>query len=92
VINEDLELKYRQYSENLKRAFSSLHLPETVEEEKAEEIVKLAEAYFKDSEYFKNMNMKVTALISMAYSEGLLDALRLLNLASFKWREKENVR
>jgi len=84
---ENLELKYNKYAENLKHVFSELHFLEVNFREtgKVKEIVDLARRYFEDAEYFRRNNQLVTALISMAYCEGLLDALRLLNYVNFKW-------
>ncbi len=82
--NEDLEEKYAKYIGNLKNAFSSLQILNF--SGKVEEIVDLAKRYFKDAEYFKEKKEVVTALISLAYSEGLLDALKILNYINFSWR------
>ncbi|MHC1586127.1 MAG: DUF357 domain-containing protein [Candidatus Hecatellaceae archaeon] len=83
----ELEGRYQKYSEGLAQAFSTLKL--TVEGEalasKVSEIVELAKCYRQDAEHFYRQNMKVTALISLAYGEGLLDALRMLGYVDFKW-------
>ncbi|RLI05723.1 hypothetical protein DRO26_01370 [Candidatus Bathyarchaeota archaeon] len=86
---DELEEKYRRYADNLKHAFSRLTLKQDSDKnKKVEEVVDLAKRYFMDAEYFREKNQVVTALISLAYCEGLLDALRILNYVNFQWRVK----
>jgi diphthine synthase len=40
--------------------------------------------YLADAEYFRS-EKKPTALTSVAYAEGILDALKLLGIADFQW-------
>ncbi len=44
--------------------------------------------YLKDSKYFLEKGDDVTALASASYSEGLLDALRLLNIIEISWEKR----
>jgi len=82
-----LEEMYRRYRENLSQALSGLKLQAAGEEaSRVREIVELAESYRRDAEHFQNTGRPVTALISLAYGEGLLDALRLLRLVHFTWK------
>ena len=81
--NENLEEKYLRYTLNLQKAFSTLHVLESPK--KVEEVLDLAKRYFSDAKHFKEKNQVITALISLAYSEGLLDALRILNYVKFEW-------
>ncbi len=80
--------RYAKYLENLKDVFSQLELKKF--DGKVPEIIDLARRYFEDAKYFKNNNKPVTALISLAYCEGLLDALRLVGCINFKWVVGEN--
>lgn len=86
----ELEKMYRRYVENLGQALSGLKLQVRCEGEasKVREIVDLAENYHRDAEHFRNTGQLVTALISLAYGEGLLDALRLLRLVHFTWKRR----
>lgn len=86
--DEKVDEKYNKYTANLKRVFSKLELGKS--DDKVNEVVDLAKRYFKDAEYFKNNNKHVTALISLAYCEGLLDALRLTGCIDFTWTGGEN--
>lgn len=51
----------------------------------AGEIVSLAEAYLRDTEYYLGRGDTCTALACISYAEGLLDALKRLGLVSFTW-------
>lgn len=47
--------------------------------------VEYLQAYLADAKYYKAQKMFETSLTSIAYCEGLLDALRLLGLVKFEW-------
>lgn len=64
------------------RALSTLKLKE--DSSRAEEVASLARCYHEDAQYFYEKAQPLTALISLAYAEGLLDALKMLGLAEFK--------
>jgi hypothetical protein len=44
--------------------------------------------YLKDAKYYKDQKMFETSLTSVAYCEGLLDALKLMGAVKFKWPTK----
>ena len=46
-------------------------------------VLDLARSYQKDSKHYLTEDKPVTALACVAYAEGLLDALKFLNLAEF---------
>ncbi|MEM2320599.1 MAG: DUF357 domain-containing protein [Candidatus Bathyarchaeia archaeon] len=48
-------------------------------------VIEEAERYFKDAKYYFERKEYEVSLASIAYCEGLLDALRMLRLAEFKW-------
>lgn len=60
--------------ENLKRTQGAI----TVNEQCVDEIYGYVKAYLKDSKYFKEQKKFETSLTSIAYCEGLLDALKLI--------------
>ena len=86
-LQADLEEKYRRYSENLGRAFSTLKFKDenSLPASKVREVVSLAKCYHEDAGHFHSKRMTVTALLSLAYGEGLLDALKMLGLVDFRW-------
>jgi len=82
---EQNQLKFERYKENLERVFSQLEPELGSVNENAREAIDLARRYLSDAIYFKEGGQMTTALISLAYCEGLLDALRLLKIVKFKW-------
>jgi hypothetical protein len=60
----------------------------TVEPEKIRECIQWARNYLADAEYFREKKKFEVSLTSVAYCEGLLDALRLLGAVSFEWPDK----
>jgi FAD synthetase len=44
-----------------------------------------AKRYLEDAKYYQKKGNLETSLTSIAYSEGLLDALRLLGAVEFSW-------
>lgn len=51
----------------------------------AREVLELVRTYVSDSKYYFSREDYITSLSCIAYAEGLLDTLRLLNLVSFDW-------
>ena len=56
--------------------------------EEIEEIVKSAKDYLKDAIYYRECGRLEISLTSIAYCEGLLDALRMLGAVKFNWPTK----
>lgn len=54
-------------------------------EAEANRILDHTKRYLDDAEYYHDQKRFETALASVAYCEGLLDALRLLGLVKFEW-------
>ena len=48
-------------------------------------VVEFAKAYLEDAKYYKDKKKFEVSLASVAYCEGLLDALRLLGAVRFEW-------
>jgi len=81
-----------KYIENTEQVFAKLELSREavyVDREKAEEIVDAARRYLEDAKYYQAKKRFETGLASVAYSEGLLDALRLLKVAEFSWPKRK---
>lgn len=60
-----------------------------VDNEKVNLVVETAKRYFDDAKYYRDRKQFETGLASIAYSEGLLDALKLLEVAEFSWPKKK---
>ena len=70
--------------EKMRRTESSF----TVDEAGVDEILGYVTAYLEDAKYYKAQKRFETSLTSVAYCEGLLDALRLLGAVKFEWPAK----
>ena len=60
----------------------------TVDEAGVDEILGYVTAYLEDAKYYKDQKRFETSLTSVAYCEGLLDALRLMGAVKFEWPAK----
>jgi FAD synthetase len=62
-------------------------LPEDVhlKDEEAKTVLDWAKRYLHDAKYYQEEGKLETSLTSVAYCEGLLDALRLLGAVEFSW-------
>ena len=82
---EEMVSKYIQNTERvfgeIKRASSSVH----PNEGKVESVIETAKGYLEDAKYYQRKSKLETSLASVAYCEGLLDALRLLGVVKFSW-------
>ena len=59
-----------------------------INEASVSKIVDYVADYLADAKYYKAQRKFETSLTSVAYCEGLLDALRLLGAVKFEWPEK----
>jgi FAD synthetase len=59
-----------------------------VSEACVDDVLGYVKAYLEDAKYYKAQEKFETSLTSVAYCEGLLDALRLLGAVKFEWPEK----
>lgn len=60
-----------------------------VDNKKVNSVVETAKRYFDDAKYYRDRKQFETGLASIAYSEGLLDALKLLEVAEFSWPKRK---
>jgi FAD synthetase len=65
----------------LKRNQTSISLTE----EMVASVLSYAKDYLEDAKYYKTQGNLETSLTSVAYCEGLLDALRLIGSVNFEW-------
>lgn len=49
------------------------------------QLIELARAYLQDAKYYRDKNQLEVSLASIAYCEGILDALRILGMVKFEW-------
>ena len=82
---EALTSKYISSAEKVLKELKQTKTPINMTEETVGNILRWAADYLKDAKYFKAQGRFETSLTSVAYCEGLLDALRLLGAVKFKW-------
>jgi len=86
-IQSTSEKLIKKYVESCRRVLTNLKLkglPRSVGEPEVNELVDHAERYLSDAIYYAS-EKRGTALSSVSYCEGILDAMRLLGLVEFEW-------
>jgi len=77
-----------KYIQNSEKVFAEIKMAQDVvviDEEKIKGIIENAKHYLNDAKYYQERNKLETSLASVAYCEGLLDAIRLLGVVEFTW-------
>jgi hypothetical protein len=82
---EALTSKYIVSAEKVLKEMQRVEGGVAVNEEGVESSLEYARAYLEDAKYYKAQKKFETSLTSIAYCEGLLDALRLLGAVKFEW-------
>jgi len=82
---EALTSKYIISAEKVLKELQQTKTPISVTEESVANILRWAADYLEDAKYYKSQGKFETSLTSVAYCEGLLDALRLLGAVKFEW-------
>lgn len=83
-----LEELVAKYVKNSERVFSIIKINQgsiAFSEEKVSEVIQNAKCYLADAKYYQVQGKLETSLASVAYCEGLLDALRFLGAVDFSW-------
>jgi hypothetical protein len=89
---EQLVLKYIASAEHVFRAMTVTETARSVATGDVRKVVESAKAYLEDARYYRDMRKFDVSLTSIAYCEGLLDALRLLGAVKFEWPVKASMR
>ncbi len=82
---EELVSKYTESADKVLNTIEQVKSSKAVDEKDVEKTVNHARAYLEDAKYYKAQKRLEISLTSVAYCEGLLDALRLLGLVKFDW-------
>ena len=85
---EALVSKYIASTEKVLKEMQQTEGSISVAEENVDNILGYVTAYLEDAKYYKAQKRFETSLTSVAYCEGLLDALRLLGAVTFEWPAK----
>jgi hypothetical protein len=82
---EKLVSKYVSSAKQVLERMEVVETPMTVDAAHVGRVIDYARDYLNDAEYFREIEKFEVSLTSVAYSEGLLDALRLLGAVKFEW-------
>jgi len=82
---ETLTSKYIASAEQVLKSMQKNSVPITVTAEGINNLVGYVYDYLEDAKYYKASGKLETSLTSIAYCEGILDALRLLGAVTFEW-------
>jgi len=82
---EELTSKYIKSCEKVAAEIKLAQDIVVLDEDKIKGIIESAKQYLSDAKYYQSQNQLETSLASVAYCEGLLDALRLLGMVEFTW-------
>lgn len=81
-----------KYIQNTERVFTEMKIiqgSKTINDTEIISVIEMAKDYFEDAKYYRELKKLETSLTSVAYCEGLLDALRLLGIVEFFWGERK---
>lgn len=85
---EELVSKYIKSAEGVMQDLKTTQTAVNADTEDIEKVIKHAKAYLDDAKYYRDKKRFEVGLTSIAYCEGLLDALKLLGAVSFEWPTK----
>jgi FAD synthetase len=85
MTTDELITKYIRGAERVIQEIGQLPEDVHLNEEEAKTVFDWAKRYLEDAKYYQKEGKLETSLASVAYCEGLLDALRLLGAVEFSW-------
>jgi len=88
----DLVHKYICSAEHVLGRIRIVEVPVEFDVGRVREVVDSAKAYLEDARYYREKEKFEVSLTSVAYCEGLLDALRTLGMVKFEWPAKKRKR
>ena len=89
---EKLVAKYLGSTEHVLENMETVEDSINMDEESIRKVVEYIRAYLEDAKYYRDRKKFEVSLASVAYCEGLLDALKLLGAVKFEWPAKEKER
>jgi len=87
VTLEELTAKYIRNTESVLSDIRVIKDVRQVNRDGVDSVIGTARRYLEDAKYYRERRKFETGLASVAYCEGLLDALRLLGVVDFSWPE-----
>ena len=82
---EQLVTQYINSAKHVLEHMEMVHASMTVDVDRVRQVVEYARNYLIDAEHYREKKKFEVSLTSVAYCEGLLDALRLLGAVRFEW-------
>ena len=82
---EELITKYIRGAERVIKEVGEIPDDVQLNNKEAKTVFDWAKRYLEDAKYYQEKEKLETSLTSVAYCEGLLDALRLLGAVEFSW-------
>jgi hypothetical protein len=89
---ETLASKYISSAEEVLQRLKLEEMQTTVEFSLVRQVIDACVDYLRDAKYFREEGKFNISLTSVAYCEGLLDALRMLGVVKFEWPTKKDHR
>jgi FAD synthetase len=89
---ERLVAKYLGSTEHVLENMGTFEGLISIDREGVEKVVDYVRAYLEDAKYYRDRKKFEVSLASVAYCEGLLDALKLLGAVKFEWPVKKKER
>ncbi len=88
---EELASKYIDSAEHVFGEMKIIGASVSLNETSVKKVMEFAKAYLEDAKHYRKEKRFEVSLASIAYCEGLLDALKLLGAVKFEWptRKKE---
>ena len=80
--------KYISSAEQVLQEMQVAKASVSVDVERTKQVCEWVKDYLEDARYYREKKKFEVSLTSVAYCEGLLDALRLLGAVSFEWPTK----
>jgi FAD synthetase len=77
--------KYIDSAEHVFREMQINEAEANIDDDAVRKVVESAKAYLDDAKYYRDEKRFEVSLASVAYCEGLLDALRMLGAVKFEW-------
>ena len=81
--------KALKYIESITAVLSDLKTKHSLQADDVQYVLDTAERYVSDAQYYLQKDDASTALASVSYAEGLLDALKFLRHINFEWPTKK---
>jgi FAD synthetase len=82
---EKLASKYIASAEQAFKEIEIVEISLSLDHNSVNKVIESARAYLEDAKYYRDRKKFEVSLASIAYCEGLLDALKLLGAVRFEW-------